>query len=74
MSMRSSTDMTLNPSPRLRFLLLPSPGMQIHLPMHFLGNAINPDTGTIAEYKELSQCSEGPLWLASHAKEISRLT
>ena len=39
-----------------------------------LGNAINPDTGTIAEYKELSQCSEGPLWQASNAEEIGRLT
>jgi hypothetical protein len=39
-----------------------------------LGNAINLDTGTIAKYKELSQCSEGPLWQASNAEEIGRLT
>ena len=39
-----------------------------------LGSAVNPDTGKIAEYKELSQCSEGPLWQASNAEEIGRLT
>jgi hypothetical protein len=39
-----------------------------------LGTAVNPDTGKIAEYKELSQCSEGPLWQASNAKENGRLT
>jgi len=39
-----------------------------------LGSAVNPDTGIIAEYKELSQCSEGPLWQASNAEEIGRLT
>jgi len=37
------------------------------------GNAFNPDTGTIAEYRELSQCSEGALWQASNAEEIGRL-
>jgi len=37
------------------------------------GNAFNPDTGTIAEYRELSQCSEGDLWQASNAEEIGRL-
>ena len=40
-----------------------------------LGNAVNPDTGKIAEFRELSQCSEGDLWQASnHAEEIGRLT
>ena len=39
-----------------------------------LGSAVNPDTGKIAEYKELSQCTEGPLWQASNAEEIGRLT
>jgi hypothetical protein len=31
------------------------------------GTAINPGTGGIAEYKELSTCSGGNLWLASNA-------
>jgi hypothetical protein len=39
-----------------------------------LCTAVNPDTGKIAEYKELSKCSKGPLWQASNAKEIARLT
>ena len=33
-----------------------------------LGNAVNPDTGKIAEFRELSQCSEGDLWQASNAE------
>jgi hypothetical protein len=37
------------------------------------GHDINPDTGTIAEYRELSRCSEGPIWQASNADEIGRL-
>jgi hypothetical protein len=37
------------------------------------GNAFNPDTGQIAEYTELSNCSEGHLWRASCADEIGRL-
>jgi hypothetical protein len=45
------------------------------MPHHFAlhGNAFNPDTGKLAEYKELSQCSEGPYWQASNADEIGRL-
>jgi hypothetical protein len=39
----------------------------------FHGNAFNPDTGKLAEYRELSQCSEGPLWQGSNAEEIGRL-
>ena len=43
--------------------------------MHFayLGHAINPDTGKIAEYRELSQCSDGAIWRQSNAEEIGRL-
>jgi hypothetical protein len=37
------------------------------------GTALNPDTGTIAEYKELSQCSDGKLWSHSNADEIGRM-
>jgi hypothetical protein len=37
------------------------------------GNAFNPDTGKLAEYRELSQCSEGPLWQTSNCEEIGRL-
>jgi hypothetical protein len=44
-------------------------------PSHYAlqGNAFNPDTGTLAEYRELSQCSEGPLWQSSNADKIGRL-
>ena len=37
------------------------------------GNAFNPDTGKIAEYKELSLCSDGPHWIESNCEEIGRL-
>jgi len=37
------------------------------------GNAFNPDTGELAEYKELSKSSDGLLWQASNATEIHRL-
>jgi hypothetical protein len=37
------------------------------------GTAVNPDTGGIAEYKELSTCSNGTLWQASNADEIDCL-
>jgi hypothetical protein len=42
-----------------------------HYVMH--GTSVNPATGGIAEYKELSTCSDGNLWQASHAYEISRI-
>ena len=42
-----------------------------HLAFH--GHAINPDTGTIAEYKELSQCSNAAAWQQANAEEIGRL-
>jgi hypothetical protein len=42
-----------------------------HFAMH--GTAVNPDTGGIAEYKELSTCSDGALWQASNADEIGRM-
>ncbi|KAI2511195.1 hypothetical protein MHU86_3160 [Fragilaria crotonensis] len=42
-----------------------------HFALH--GNAFNPDTGKLAEYCELSQCSEGALWQGSNADEIGRL-
>jgi len=42
-----------------------------HAALH--GNAFNPDTGQLAEYHELSQCSEGKLWQDSCADEIGRL-
>jgi hypothetical protein len=39
-----------------------------------IGYVIKPDAGTIAKSKELSQCSEGPLWQASNAKEMCCFT
>jgi hypothetical protein len=42
-----------------------------HVALH--GNAFNPDTGKLAEYHELSKCSEGPFWQRSNADEIGRL-
>ena len=43
--------------------------------MHFAyhGHAINPDTGKIAEYRELSKSSDGNIWRHSNAEEIGRL-
>ena len=43
----------------------------LHNALH--GHAVNPDTGKIAQYKELSQCSEGPLWTGSSMNEWGRL-
>jgi hypothetical protein len=37
------------------------------------GTAVNPDTGGIAEYKELSTCSDSNLWQASNADEIGHM-
>jgi hypothetical protein len=42
-----------------------------HFALH--GNAFNPDTGKLAEYSELSQCSEGALWIESCKDEFGRL-
>ena len=37
------------------------------------GNAFNPDTGRLAEYKELSLSSDGVHWIESNCEEIGRL-
>jgi hypothetical protein len=42
-----------------------------HFALH--GNAFNPDTNQIAEYRELIGCSEGALWIDSCRDEIGRL-
>ena len=42
-----------------------------HYALH--GNTFNPNTGKLADYHELSQCSEAPLWQVSYADEIGRL-
>ncbi|MCK7513578.1 MAG: hypothetical protein MZV70_62525 [Desulfobacterales bacterium] len=42
-----------------------------HFALH--GNAVNPDTGRIADYLELSTCSEGALWIESCKDEFGRL-
>ena len=42
-----------------------------HFALH--GHAINPDTGKIAEYRELSQSSDGAIWQNSNCEEIGRL-
>jgi len=58
-----------------RSLLIDSATVTAAAPIQYalLGHAINPDTGKIAEYRELSNCSEGHLWQASNAEEIGRL-
>ena len=43
----------------------------IHYCLH--GTAINPDTGTIADYAELSTSRDGPAWIASMTDEFGRL-
>ena len=57
-------------APQSPFSKSTAPIMQ-HCALH--GHAINPDTGNIADYRELSQCSDGPIWHASNADEIGRL-
>jgi hypothetical protein len=42
-----------------------------HFALH--GNAFNPDTGQLADYIELSKCSEGALWIESCKDEFGRL-
>jgi hypothetical protein len=42
-----------------------------HAALH--GNAFNPDTGKLAEFLELSKCSQGTLWQQSNADEIGCL-
>lgn len=37
------------------------------------GNAFNPDTGQIADYPELSRCSDGAHWINSCSEEFGRL-
>lgn len=44
-----------------------------HMHFAYLGHAINPDTGKIAEYRELSQSSDSAIWRKSNAEEIGRL-
>ena len=39
----------------------------------FFGNAINPDTGKLAEYLELSKSTRGPLWIDGMTLEIGKL-
>jgi hypothetical protein len=39
----------------------------------YLGHAINPDTGRIANYRTLRQCSEGAAWEQGNADEFGRL-
>ena len=39
-----------------------------HLACH--GTVINPDTGCIAKYPKLSQCSDGVHWIKSNRDEI----
>jgi hypothetical protein len=39
-----------------------------HFALH--GNAFNPDTGQLADYIELSKCSEGALWIESCKDEF----
>jgi len=42
-----------------------------HFALH--GSAVNPDTQQIADYRELSQCSDGKWWMQSNREEIGRL-
>ncbi len=37
------------------------------------GTALNPDTGNLAEYRELSNCSDKEHWHYSNTKEIGRM-
>ena len=43
-----------------------------HFALH--GTAINPDTGNLAEYRELLSSSDGDLWSTANDEEIGRMT
>jgi hypothetical protein len=43
----------------------------LHFAFH--GTALNPDTGTIANYRELRRCSVGNLWDEANMEEIGQL-
>ncbi len=43
----------------------------LHHALH--GNALNPDTGKVAEYPELSRSSDGPQWVNGNDEEVHRL-
>ena len=45
--------------------------MVAHWTLH--GTAINPDTGKVAEYEELSKFSDGTEWIKSNTEEFCRL-
>ena len=47
------------------------PDLCDHVAYH--GNAFNPDTGQLAEYTELTKCSEGELWIQACRDEFGRL-
>ncbi len=51
----------------------PMTSHDVHTFMALHGTAINPDTGNISEYRELSKCSEGQAWKESNIEEIGRM-
>jgi hypothetical protein len=64
--------------PHVAAAVASAPAIDLTLPFldHFAlhGNAFNPDdTGQLAEYLELSKCSEGTLWIESCKDEFGRL-
>jgi hypothetical protein len=65
----ATTDPLIDPGPAADTLYTDS--FTSHYALH--GSAVNPDTGGIAEYKELSTCTDGVLWQASNADEIGRM-
>jgi hypothetical protein len=67
--MRERQSMRLDPHYVGRKTSVPEPFE--HFAFH--GNAVNPDTGAIAKYVELSKCSEGHHWRQSNTDEIGRL-
>jgi hypothetical protein len=56
---------------RSRSMLASTAAPTHHVAMH--GTAMNPDTGKVAEYKELSQCSTGTQWAEALGEEVGRL-
>lgn len=50
-----------------------TPQLPARFRTHFCAPAINPDTGTDAEYRELSTSSTGARWRLAMCKELGRL-
>jgi hypothetical protein len=61
------------PSPEPTDSVLPSDVVDDTMFWALHSTAINPDTQSVAEYDELSKCSDGELWIQANTEEFGRL-